>query len=388
MTPRWIRDIERDRGREPLSKWIEVGAFALVSSATAAGWRLRTKDRGGRALAQHRQTLQRRLLGLPERVGMFDVPRWHTMTAETLLARCCSEAMGGLQWLSLRDIPFVDVLQELEQAGGSPLSAATPADVIRFAANLLKQRLETPADAIDGLAVAAIGVTARGLRAMRGCDVCYRFATPGHSLCGEHSSSDQVGGSLGARKLAYQRAKMAMPRFVALMPSVPRTVNRIEIQALAYMFARITWGVSPPDEARSRRAIRSLITASAPLRERLGVQTATLPHGEGLYELLRDRLDPLEMGVGAWVAKLRLADAWLRALDEALPVQRGAGALRQARFYDAVFMARRGATRAEIARELEIDRSTVSQWLKRSDPAGELRNALVSSSLVRGPRKR
>lgn len=378
MRPRWIRDIESDFGREPLSKWIQFGALVLVSSATVAGWQLRTEERGGRALAQHRQTLQRRLLGLPKRVGMFDVPRWHTVTAEKLLARCCGESMGGLQGLSLSDLPFMDVLQELEQSVGLTLSAPMPADVIKLTVQLLKQRLETPVEPIDGLAVAAIGVATRGLRSMTGCSVCYRFAMPGHSLCGEHSSSDEAAGPIGVRKLAYQRAKIAVPRFTRLASSVPRTVNRIEVDALAYIVARIAWGVSPPDEARTRRVIGRLIADSASLRDRLGMQAPTLPHGEGLYELLRDRLDPLEMGIGAWVSKLRLADAWIRALGE-VPAQRGPGALRQARFYDAVLMARRGGTRAEIARELEVDRSTVSRWLKRNDIAGELRSALGSA---------
>lgn len=211
---------------------------------------------------------------------------------------------------------------------------------------------------------------------------------PGHSLCGEHCSSGEVGGSLGARKHAYQQAKIASPQFAKLARSVPRKVNVIEVQALAYIVARIAWGVSPPDEARSRKAIRGIIANSAPLRARLGLQTLALPHGEGLYELLRIRLDPLEMGVGAWVNKLRVADAWLRTLDEALPAQRGAGALRQARFYDAVFMARRGATRAEIARELEVDRSTVTRWLERNDPAGELRGALSAAPRARARAKR
>lgn len=387
MTPRWIRAIERDFAREPLSKWIHLGSTVLVSSATVAGWQLRTEERGARALAQHRQTLQRRLLGLPARVGMFEVPRWHTVTVESLLAKCCGESMGGLQALSLSALPFMDVFQELGHSVGLALSAPMPADVIGLAVHVLKERLAVSADPIDGLAVAAIGVATRGLRSMTACRVCYRFSTPGHSLCGEHSSSGEVSGPLGVRKLAYQRAEVAMPLFTKLAPLVPRKVNEIKVQALAYIVARIAWGVSPPDEARSRRAIRSLIADSAPLRDRLGMRTQTMPHGEGLYELLRDRLDPLEMGVGAWVSKLRLADAWLRALDEVLPAQRGAGALRQARLYDAMLMAYRGATRAEIASELGVGRSTVSQWLKRNDPAGELRSALESTSRARTQRK-
>jgi hypothetical protein len=388
MTPRWIRAIERDFAREPFSKWIHLGSTVLVSSATVAGWRLRTEERGARALAQHRQTLQRRLLGLPERVGMFDVPRWQTVAADKLLARCCGESLGGVQGLSLSDLPFMDVLQELEQAVGLTPSALLPADVIRLTVQVLRQRQSTQAEPVDGLAMAAVGVATRGLRSMTACSVCYRFAFPGHSLCGEHSSTDEAVGPLGVRKLAYQRAKIALPRFTRLASSVPRGVNVIEVNALAYIVARIAWGVSPPDEARTRRVIRSLIAESAPLRDRLGMQALTLPHGEGLYELLRDRLDPLEMGVGAWVSKLRLADAWLSALDEVLLAQRGAGALRQARLYDAVFLGRRGASRAEIARELEVDRSTVSQWLKRNDLAGELRSVLASAPRGRARGKR
>lgn len=318
---------------------------------------------------------------------MFDVPRWHATTAEKLLARCCDALMGGLQGLSLSDLPFMDVLRELTRPIGRTLAAPMPADVIKLSVQVLKQRFETPGEAVDGLAVAAIGVATRGLRSMTGCSVCFRFALPGHSLCGDHSSSDEAGDPLGARKLAYQRAKIAMPLFAKLAPSVPQTVNVIEVKALAYIVARIAWGVSPPDEARSRRAILSLIADSGQLRDRLGLQASAVPHGEGLYELLRNRLDPLEMSVGAWVGKLRLADAWLRALDEVLSTQRGPGALRQARLYDAVLMARRGATRAEIARELELDRSTISQWLKRNDPMGDFRSALGSTPRPRARRR-
>lgn len=389
MTPRWIQAIERDFGRLPLSKWIQLGTVVLVSAATASGWQLRTRQRDPRALAQHRRALQRRLLWLPERLGVFESPSWQNEAVEKLLARCCSESIGGIRTLSLGDLPFMDVLQELRQSVRQTLSSTMPPDVIRLSVRVLKERQALPVEPVDGLAVAALGVATRGLRSMTTCSVCYRFALPGHALCGEHSSSSEVGGALGPRKLAYQRAMIALPQFAELASSAQRKVNVIEVEALAYIVARIAWGVSPPDEARSRRAISSVIARSALLRERLGLQASALPHGEKLYELLRARLDPMEMGVGSWVNKLRLADAWLQALDDALPAQRGAGALRQARFYDAVFMACRGATRAEIARELEVDRSTVTRWLTRNDPKGELRIALDSASTTRTrPRRR
>lgn len=388
MTPRWIQAIERDFGRVTLSKWIQLGTVFLVSAATAAGWQLRTRQRDPHGLAQHRRALQRRLLWLPERLGVFEGPSWQNVAVEKLLARCCSESTGGLRTLSLGDLPFMDVLQELGQSVGQTLSSPMPPDVIRLSVRVVKERRALPAEPVDGLAIAAIGVATRGLRSMTACSVCYRFALPGHALCGEHSSSSEASGALGARKLAYQRAMLALPQFAKLASSVQRKVNVIEVEALAYIVARIAWGVSPPDEARSRRAIGSVIASSASLRERLGLQASALPHGEKLYELLRARLDPAEMGVGSWVNKLRLADAWLQALDDALPAQRGAGALRQARFYDAVFMARRGATRAEIARELDVDPSTVTRWLTRNDPEGELRSALDSASPTRTPLRR
>lgn len=171
MTPRWIRAIERDFGREPLSKWIGLGALVLVSSATAAGWQLRTRERDERALNQHRRTLQRRLLCLPERLGMFDLPRWHMAAPEKLLAECCSEAMGGLQWLSLSALPFMDVLQELGRSVEVTRGVPMPADVVRLAVRVLKQRQESPAEPVDALAVAAIGVATRGVRSMTACSV-------------------------------------------------------------------------------------------------------------------------------------------------------------------------------------------------------------------------
>jgi hypothetical protein len=188
-------------------------------------------------------------------------------------------------------------------------SEGSPFDVLRMCvATLHRNGPERALSSLDIDALLLLGDSLRCIAHIRQCELCFRWAIPGHSTCFRHSLSAEAGGNRLDRQARYEKGK-----------------------ALLKMA-----GVNPLDEERRMfrtreemlRTVSQIIWPGSGLTERQGMQIAGrlsgCPHivsaieeadgalrGNSLPELLRRVIDPLEYRAGAWRNKLRAAEAWI-----------------------------------------------------------------------------
>lgn len=251
-----------------------------------------------------------------------------------------------------------------------PLNIETPFALLRSAYMALRaafNRVGPPTD-IHIMALAMIAVAWRGIRQTCPCVVCFRWAVPGHMLCHEHSRSSAGRGTPRERDV---RQKQAHRLRYSSRAGVAKRPRGITLERMPFVVGRLLWNLRTGAEATMLRAAVRVINESPYLRAIAGLPRKATVHSDTLLSL-REALDPYEFDAPAWEQKLRAAHLWFEAQHSRTGHRGGGKAMRQ-RMLAACQLAEGGFNRGEIAQELEVAPSAITNWLNRyADPGHEL----------------
>ncbi len=295
--------------------------------------------------------------------------------AKTLIAEVRAQAQLTIKLdEQLKPASFYATLEQARQLWRGfakvPLNTETPFALLRSAYTGLRvafDRTGRPTD-VHIMALAMIAVAWRGIRRIRPCRVCFRWAVPGHMFCHDHSRSSTGRGTPRERDRRQKRAHRLRQSSRA---GLAKRSGGITLERMPFVVARVLWNLRTGAEATMLRAAIKVINESSHLRAIPGLPSRALVHSATLQSL-RDALDPYEFDAPRWEQKLRAAHLWFEAQSRATG-HRGGGKAMRARMLKACQLAEGGFNRGEIAQELEVAPSAITNWLNRyADPGHEL----------------
>jgi len=230
---------------------------------------------------------------------------------------------------------------------------------------LFSRRRQAQVSELDLYLLVLMGLAATGLREMRYCEFCPRWACPGSSLCVHHSQSRLVPGTPSEKAARYRIGRAVGEIFRRHVPEVPVQVELTDSTLPAFL-AHLLWRAASPNEARTAAAVRRQITDSPALQELIGQDVDSLGN-DRLYSRLQKTVDPYEVRPAAWLWKLRLLRLWSGYAAAVAARPRKTSFDAWLRLVKASFLEREGLTRAEIARQLNLSPSAISNWLRRHE---------------------
>lgn len=251
-----------------------------------------------------------------------------------------------------------------EEVDYEALLSLEPQDLLRRSYAVLLRRKDYPRTSIpDFFVLILIGLAASGLRVMRYCEFCPRWAYPGATLCVYHSQSRLAPGTPWEKAERYRFGRIVGETYRRRVPRVPAGVL-LTSATLATYVAHLLWRTSGPGESRTATAVRRQILESPGLQTLIGVDFGSLGN-DRLYSRLQETVDPFEVRPSAWLWKLRLLRLWL-GFGTALAARPRKTSLHAWwRLVQGSFLEKEGFSNSEIARELEVSPSTISKWLSR-----------------------
>lgn len=381
--PRWLRTL--DRAPRPLSWHLKSGWAALHMAAlrggNAAGLRARypiDPDSLQIRIDQYRSLV----LDVPRRAGFRDEnlgkewTRAATKIGEMLAARLWEEGLmrGENSGISIKEF-LINTRHELSCTFPSlEFSVTTPFDALRSAYSGLRQGRSAKAiRTIELYCLAWISIAAHGILRMRHCELCFRWAIPGHDHCYEHSQSKEAPGTPQEKSHRYRNAAKIAVTYRYPPRHVPRH-STISVRRLPQIMARLIWRTPLPDEERTVRSIKEALAKRPAVRAQLGSDALSL-NSMALYKRLGERVDPLEINPSAWVWKLKQLGRWEREKISRCPGRRGKGRQTRWKIVRAITLAEKGCSKSMIASILEIHPSVISNWIRR-ESFPDLANAL------------
>lgn len=239
--------------------------------------------------------------------------------------------------------------------------APSPQRLARAAYAVLKARREDlHVEALDVDAVLLLGaVRAALVTRMQLCWFCFRWALPGNRYCLKHTLSGVDASAAHAKQRRYAAAAEIAQAFKAT-PAARALDRRLNITQTTTGLAKVLLGAAIPNEETQLLRIKRKLSASPNLLTALGKDVVHVAP-VALQTELRRRLDPLEWRLGGWLPKIKAAEVWYSLQ----PGVRGRGRATRERMEQALRLARRGLSKSEVARKLELSPSAISKWLKR-----------------------
>lgn len=268
--------------------------------------------------------------------------------------------------VSLRRLTNTTIWDLAEDVDYGDLLRLEPHNLFRRCYELIclrrsRARVSSP----DLYLIVLMGLAVMGLREMRYCEFCPRWACPGSTLCLYHSQSRLAPGTPSQKAARYRFGREVGEVFRRYVHEVPAQVVLTDSTLPAYL-AHLLWRAASPNEARTAGAVRRQITDSPALQELIGEDFDSLGN-DRLYSRLQETVDPYEVRPAAWLWKLRLLRLWsgYAAAVAARPRKTPFDAWQ--RLVNASFLEREGLTKAEIARRLNLSPSAISNWLRRHE---------------------
>lgn len=235
-------------------------------------------------------------------------------------------------------------------------------------------------------ALMVLGLAVRGITLMGRCELCFRWAIPGYRFCQQHSQSAHAPGSPSARSARYRRGK-GVASYYDHLPREPAVFARRPARRLPQLIAQQLWGAPMRDEERTGDAIRRALLRNPSVLDMVGADAVKLKTAR-LLNRLAERLDPYEVSPTAWVWIIGRAAHWNQIEARVYGAPRAMQRVTRIYIRVATAKAKEGLTRAEIAEVLGIQRSAISNWLRRG-VAPELAAALAAHPDGRtAPRRR
>lgn len=379
--PGWLRTLDPNLG--PLDRHVKSGWVALHTAAlrggNTTGLRARQpfdEDSLKIRIGQYRSLV----FDIPRRIGFQDenLGRGWTRVAMQIgeiLATRVREEKEKSQKKDAHGNPPGNIRDELLRVfAGMEFSVSTPFDALRSAYSALRQRRSAKTvRTVELYCLAWISIAAHAILKMRHCELCFRWAIPGHVHCYEHSQSKEAPGTSQEKSLRYRNAVKIAVTYLYPPRPVPKH-STMSAKRLPQIMARLIWHTPLPDEERTLRAIRQEIAKRPAVLAQLGVDVLSLKH-LALYTRLEERIDPLEINPSAWVWKIEQLDRWEHERASRCPGRRGKGRRTRWRIVRAISLAEGGASKSMIARLLDVHPSLISNWIRR-ESFPDLANAL------------
>lgn len=368
---------------------VHAVAMLTASAQLAGSGQLVKPAFSGRRAAEWQEGLQSRLCGLPRRTGVSasEVVLSNRHLAAAIACKLLDAAphVQALPATALTRSEVESLLRNLLEAlhrlvatsmasnrrfprvATDKVPQRTPHTLMQAAYAVLNgnKPLRHPVQGdVDALIV--FGLAGSALWDIRGCELCFRLALPGHARCEEHSLSKEAGGDRLERQARYQSGRRASSDYQSRVGELPVHFNAIaSLKQHSLLIAGLLWGGLVPDERRITSAILKLIDRYPHVRMALGRGGDAQPHQ--LFDLLRQSLDPLEFVPGNWRAKLRAAEAWLSAVESSTPGARRAGKkCRDAQHLALALVRGVDLSKSQLATALKVHPSTLSKWFSRN----------------------
>lgn len=383
--PGWLRNLDQSLG--PSDRLVKSGWVVLHTAALRGGNLAGLRDRypiDPDSLKVRIDQYRSLVFDIPRRIGFADESLGHvwarvaTQIGERLAARLkerrpgmdahgspsTKELLSGMHYELLRVFPSIE------------FTASTPFDALRSAYKVLRQgRSAKSVRTVELYGLAWISIAAHAILKMRHCDLCFRWAIPGHGHCYEHSQSKEAPGTPQEKSLRYRNAvKIAVTYRYPPRPTPKHST--MSIKRLPQLIARLIWHTPLPDEERTLRAIKHELTKRPAITAQLGDDVLALPPLR-FYQRLEECIDPLEINPSAWVWKIRQLDRWEHERITRCPGRRGKGRRTRWRIIRAVSLAEKGVSKLMIARILGVHPSSISNWIRR-ESYPDLANMLKS----------
>ncbi len=243
-------------------------------------------------------------------------------------------------------------------------------------------------DVYDPWCLIAFALACRGIKEMHRCELCFRWAVPGIRFCHEHTQSIAGRGDSRARGARYRRAKRMLDGFESATRRM-RLPMAVSAARLPRVIGRVLWDIGTVDDEAALDASVARLAACGRLGEAvLRADGDDLPWprpavlldllsapglGKGaakrnraqLWGALRELLDPLEWDPTNWPDKIKASDRWFGCVARRQPGHRGLGKSTSAKLAHAIFLADAGYSRKDVAREIGISVSALSNWSAR-----------------------
>lgn len=217
-------------------------------------------------------------------------------------------------------------------------------------------------------ALACLGLTARAMTEMHLCRSCFRWAVPGLEYCGLHGLAEVSGagsGSRNERQRRYEAAKRVAPNERWRPNGLPPYFGRISSSKLPQVIARVLWSTPLPDEMRSVRSLIKQMAKSSNVDIAEVARKCEQERPIQVFDLLRSTVDPFEYRPAMWQHKVAAMERWVELAAKKTPGRRGASSIKVlSQITRAAGLARKGASKLEIAQALQVAPSSVSRWLK------------------------
>jgi hypothetical protein len=265
-------------------------------------------------------------------------------------------------------------------------------------AYLAAYRQDMGTDKNDPWCLVALALACRGIKDMRRCELCFRWAVPGMRFCGEHTQSSVGRGDPRARGARYRRAKRMLTSFESSIRrmKLPAVVSAVRLPRIV---GRVLWDIgSVDDEAAVDASVSKLAAGSRLNQALLRDDEVSQPWPEELryfvdvserrrdsakryrahlWGALRASLDPFEWDPTNWPVKIEAADRWFGCSAQRFGL-RGQGKSTAAKLAHAIFLADAGYSRRDVAKAVGISISALSNWTARFAVRGHPFERLIS----------
>ncbi|MCX7207918.1 MAG: helix-turn-helix domain-containing protein [Proteobacteria bacterium] len=146
------------------------------------------------------------------------------------------------------------------------------------------------------------------------CALCPRLCRPHSQYC-EHHTFSKIGSGSAADKMRRNReGQRVITRFEETNPQF-RSILRDKASEPYAWVARVLWHTPLPNEQRSVQTIIRTINQNPILNELTEIDINSVISAN-IESLLREKIDPHEYQLGAWVPKLKYLASWLSIRDD------------------------------------------------------------------------
>jgi hypothetical protein len=215
-------------------------------------------------------------------------------------------------------------------------------------------------------ALCLVGLGTLGLESDQRCERCFRRATPGLTRCRIHSQSKLVADvASNSRSTKIQMSRVASQTLKELnwINSPIHKLQNINTQYRAA--AGILWNFTRADEVFWKIHLCETLSVAPLVCKLLPPDFLSLHYGEQLSHL-RSAIDENEWITAAWFIKILAAECWLTVEQLYRPGHAGRSELNVHRVFQANEWLASGVRHSEIAGQLGISKSHLSQLLRRS----------------------
>ncbi|MFJ7565555.1 helix-turn-helix domain-containing protein [Herminiimonas sp. NPDC097707] len=360
------------------------GLFVAHEAAMAAGASVDEDDdeeeSEGRPTQMDGERYELFLSPLPQILGVstetlgFDTVRiWKRLNKSLVLniSKHCPEILTEVSFYP--DDTYRSLIDRVEKSRpqAAPFNLRNLSKVAQRAFSLIREHKRCASslpDIVIGLAL--IGWVLKKIKDERQCAFCPAQIAPeiGGKYCHDHSQGNRNDSDRTASKqymkyrVGQQARRLADQRGIQL-----RDNRRSILSEPSHMRAliKILIANESPLTTGDLDEIHHLLQQYPHALAKLGGASVLKMTYLELIECIRDRLNPYRFNESMLQFHIRSFEVWLSLEAEVLSVTRGSGKAMSKRLEEAIVLAQAGNSQADIAKNMGVTESTISNWKKK-----------------------